>query len=292
MMFTLPKPSDGFEWVQLPAGPALVCRPVERYASHLFTTRRWRLGAAISASTSTLSMANDAEAWDEVAAAMVVEKSRLARLRQVHGSVVVTYRRGAQPPAEDVLPEADIVISDAPGVALAVQTADCVPVVMIDRRLGVVAAVHAGWRGLAARAPVIAVERMARDFGTRAADLLVAIGPAIGSCCYEVGPDVRTQFEQASIAPAQLGRWFSARPVASGLNPTMTSLSAVRREGHWFFDASQTARDELTSAGLTGTQIYVSGLCTASHRDVFCSYRRDGAPAGRMAAAIRLSLSD
>jgi YfiH family protein len=286
MMFTLPKPSDGFEWVQLPAGPALVCRPVERYASHLFTTRRWRLGASAS------SVASDADAWHEVAAAMAVETPRLARLKQVHGSSAVTYRRGAPLPAEGALPEADIVISDAPGVALAVQTADCVPLVMIDRRLGVVAAVHAGWRGLAARAPVTAVERMARDFGTRMADLLVAIGPAIGSCCYEVGPDVRAQFEQSSFTPAQVRRWFSAVPVASGFNPTMTSLSPIRREGHWFFDASQSARDELRSAGLTGAQIYVSGLCTASHHDVFCSYRRDGAPAGRMAAAIRLSRLD
>ena len=283
MMFTLPKPSDGFEWVQLPAGPALVCRPVERYAAHLFTTRPWRLGVS--------STASDADAWHEVAAAMAVKTPRLARLRQVHGSAVVTYRRGALP-ADGVLPEADIVISDAPGVALAVQTADCVPVVMIDRRLGVVAAVHAGWRGLVVRAPVTAVERMARDFGTRSEDLLVAIGPAIGSCCYEVGPDVRTQFERASFTPAQLGAWFSALPVASGLNATMTALSPVRREGHWFFDASQSARDELTSAGLTGVQIYASGLCTASHHDVFCSYRRDGAPAGRMAAAIRMSRSD
>jgi len=270
--------------VQLPAGPALVCRPLERYAPHLFTTRPWRLGDS--------STANDAGAWHEVAAAMAVEAPRLARLKQVHGSAAVTYRRGAALPAEGVLPEADIVISDVPGVALAVQTADCVPVIMIDRRLGIVAAVHAGWRGLVARAPVTAVERMARDFGTRSEDLLVAIGPAIGSCCYEVGPDVRTQFERASFTPAQLGAWFSALPVASGLNATMTALSPVRREGHWFFDASQSARDELTSAGLTGTQIYASGLCTASHHDVFCSYRRDGAPAGRMAAAIRMSRSD
>jgi YfiH family protein len=284
MMFTLPKPNDGFEWVQLPAGPGLVCRPVERYASHLFTTRAWRLGVS--------STANDPDAWHEVAAAIAVTIPRLARLRQVHGSAVVTYRRGAPLPAYGALPEADIVISDAPGVALAVQTADCVPVVMVDRRLGIVAAVHAGWRGLVARAPVIAVERMARDFGTRAEDLLVAIGPAIGWCCYEVGPDVRTQFERASFSEAQLGAWFSALPVASALNPTMTSLSPVRREDHWFFDASQSARDQLTSAGLTATQIYASGLCTASHHAVFCSYRRDGAPAGRMAAAIRLSPSD
>jgi YfiH family protein len=282
MMFTLPKPNDGFEWVQLPAGPVLVCRPVEHYASHLFTTRPWQLGAS--------STANDADAWHEVAAAMAVEAPRLARLRQVHGSAGITHRRGAGKRIADVpLPEADIVVSDDPAVALAVQTADCVPIVVVDPRAGAVAAVHAGWRGLVRRAPAVAVERLAADFGSRAEDLIVAVGPAIAACCYEVGPDVRTEFERAEFAPAHLDRWFSVSPVASAVNPPMASLSPVRRDGHWFFDASRSAREELESAGVPPERIFVSGLCTASHRDLFCSYRRDGAPAGRMAAAIRLS---
>ena len=119
-------------------------------------------------------------------------------------------------PGEGVQPEADIVVSDVPGLALAIQTADCVPILMADSRLGVVAAVHAGWRGLAAHAPVTAVERMSHDFGTRAEDLLVAIGPAIASCCYEVGPDVRTRFERAAFSSGQLEAWFSASPCCFG----------------------------------------------------------------------------
>ena len=279
MMFTLPKPSDGFDWVQLPAGPALVCRPVEHHASHLFTTRPWGLGAP--------STANDGDAWREVAAAMAVETPRLARLRQVHGAVAAIHRRGQT--VEGVPPAADIAISDDPAIALAVQTADCVPILVVDPRAGAVAAVHAGWRGLVRRAPAIAVERLAADFGSRAGDLVVAVGPAIAACCYEVGPDVRTEFDRAGFASAQLDRWFSRRPVASPGNPPMASLSPVRRDGHWFFDASQSARAELEAAGIPASQIFVSGLCTASHPDVFCSYRRDGAPAGRMAAAIRFS---
>jgi polyphenol oxidase len=278
MIFTLPKPSDGFDWVQLPAGPAIVCRRLDPYP-HLFTTRTWRLG-----STPT---PNDHEAWSEVAAALDVDSFAVARLKQVHGAAAVTHRRG-ESTLDNVQPEADIVISDNPGLALAVQTADCVPVLMVDQRLRVVAAVHAGWRGLAVRAPVTAVQHMAREYGTRVEDLLVAIGPAIGQCCYEVGPDVRTQFERGSFTSAQLARWFSVRPIVSAANSSMASLSRARREGHWFFDASQSARDQLESAGVTATALFVSGLCTASHPDVFCSYRRDGSPAGRMAAAIRL----
>lgn len=254
----------------------MVCRHLHPYP-HLFTSRAWRLGSAPTS--------NDHEAWGEVAEALDVDSSRLARLKQVHGAAVVTHRRGLAG-RHGIQPEADIAISDVPGLALAVQTADCVPILMVDQRLGVVAAVHAGWRGLAARAPATAVQQMARDFGTRAEDLLVAIGPAIGPCCYEVGPDVRTQFERASFTPGQLAGWFSALPIISACNPPMASLSRARRDGHWFFDASQSARDQLKSAGVSST-MFVSGLCTASHREVFCSYRRDGVPAGRMAAVIR-----
>jgi YfiH family protein len=217
-----------------------------------------------------------------------VDSTRLSRLRQVHGTAVVSRRRGDGPVNERPLPEADIVMTDEPALALAVQTADCVPMLIADPRAGAVAAVHAGWRGLTARAPAAAVERLASDFGSRAQDLVVAVGPAIGWCCYEVGADVREQFERAAFTPKELDRWFSRDPVTSDANPPMAALPATRREGHWFFDAARSARDQLVSAGLPTAQIFVSGLCTASHSDVFCSYRRDGSPAGRLAAAIRV----
>jgi copper oxidase (laccase) domain-containing protein len=129
---------------------------------------------------------------------------------------------------------------------------------------------------------------MSAGFGTDPRDLLVAAGPAIGACCYEVGEDVRTTFADAGFAPAQLDRWFSPEPLAlSPSNPPMASLSAVRRPGHWFFDAWTCVRDELEAAGVPASQVFVSNLCTASHEASFCSYRRDGAVAGRMAGVIR-----
>jgi YfiH family protein len=283
MMFTLPKPSGGFEWVQLAAGRALVCRPLEPYAAHVLTTRGWQLGSP---------SASPDEAWHELADAIDVGPSHLVRVRQVHGATTVVHRN-ADAAADCGTPraDADVILSDAGNLALAIQTADCLPLLIADRRTGAVAAAHAGWRGLALSVPVVAVERMASEFGSQPADLTVAIGPAIGACCYEVGEDVRARFHDAGFDSSRLGRWFMSDPASSPGNPSMPALPATRRPAHWFFDGSQAARDQLESAGVPSDQVFVAGLCTASHGDVFCSYRRDGSGAtGRMAAVVRRRL--
>ena len=135
-----------------------------------------------------------------IAATIGVEPRCLLRLNQVHGRQAVVVR-GDDPAARDRLiaaasedgqagrPEADILVSDDPAVALAIQVADCVPLLMADRRSGAVAGVHAGWRGTVARAAAAAVEVLRNEFGTAPEDLAVAHGPSIGACCYEVGPD-------------------------------------------------------------------------------------------------------
>ena len=280
-MFTLPKPNHGFEWVQAHAGQALVCRPLDRAASHLFTTRRWPLGSTSSADC--------ADAWDDVANALDVDRARLARVHQVHGAatLVVGRERMPSPSLMAPLPAADIIVSNDPATAIAVQTADCVPLLVADRRTGAVAAAHAGWRGLAARVPEVAVQGLAREFGSRPADLLAAVGPSIGACCYEVGEEVRARFEAAGISEPQLGRWFTSGPRPSDKNPSMPRLPANRRADRWFFDGWAATRAQLESAGIPSDQIYVAELCTASHADTLCSARRDGSRAGRLAGAIR-----
>src|SRR5687768_6456665 len=151
-LHSLPQPSDAFDWVQAPVAAALVCRELLPSAPHLFTTSRgWSLGAR---------PADEAEAWGEVATAIGVGSERLVRGRQVHGSHVLV----AGPPSVG-LTDADIVIGSDQALALAVQTADCVPLLLADPRTGAVAAAHAGWRGLAARVPHRAVEALVREFG-------------------------------------------------------------------------------------------------------------------------------
>jgi hypothetical protein len=272
-----PQPSGGFEWVQAAGGLALVCGALRPLADHLFTTRAWALG----------SRAESAEQdWWPIAASMDVDDAHLVRLRQVHGATAV-IRRADDPQPLTPRPEADIVASNDRAFALAIQTADCVPLLIADRRTGAIAAAHAGWKGMAAGVPRLTVAALAREFGSMPADLIVAAGPSIGACCYEVGADVRDAFRRGGFADELLARWFLEQPQPTARNPSMPGLSAARRADHWFFDGWTATRYQLEEAGIPAAQIHAADLCTASHPDTLCSYRRDGSPAGRLAAAIR-----
>jgi hypothetical protein len=274
----LPQPTDGFAWAQGPGGVSLVCRALEPFAPHLFTTRAWILGGADDSQS--------VAGWSQVAERVGVDHAHLVRVHQVHGASVLVRRAGDPSNVAD-RPPADIILSNDPALALAVQTADCVPLLIADRRTGAVAAAHAGWRGLAGRVPQAAVEALRLEFGSRAADLVVAAGPSIGACCYEVGADVRAAFASAGFAGAELARWFLGDPNQAVANPSMRGLSPVRRENHWFFDGWAATRHQLEAIGVGPDQVHAAGLCTASHPDVLCSYRRDGKSAGRIAGVIK-----
>ena len=225
-------------------------------------------------------------AWADVAAALDRPASALVRLRQVHGHDTVLAADASREPGPSV---GDIVIGCGPERVLAVQAADCVPLLVADRGTGAVAAAHAGWRGLAQAVPRIVVERLCGTFGADPRDLVAAIGPSIGACCYEVGTEVRDGFAAAGFGDERCRRWFGASAAVSAANPPMAGVKVAGRDGHWFFDAWQCARDQLVAAGLRSDAVFWAGLCTASHAQFVCSYRRDGATAGRIAGAIRSS---
>lgn len=164
------------------------------------------------------------------------------------------------------LGEGDALISNTTGLALVIRTADCVPVLMADTRNRVVAAVHAGWRGTVKAIVPAAIQRMAQLYGTRSEDLVIAIGPAIGGCCYQVGRDVAVQF--------------------SSLFPERDDLNGPTK-----VDLSEATVRQVTREGCPMThvrQIDSSGLCTRCSEDLFHSYRRDGDLAGRMFSWIRI----
>jgi YfiH family protein len=181
-----------------------------------------------------------------------------ARVRQVHGARVVEAA-GPSAPVE----EADAVVSARPGVAACVAVADCVPVLLADPSTGAVAAVHAGWRGTVALAAAAAVEALTAAGGARPSELLAAIGPSIGPCCYEVSEDLARQFE-----------------VAFG-------EGVVRRQGQGpRLDLWEANARALGAAGLLPERIERLGRCTACERDLFFSHRRDGGATGRQVAWI------
>lgn len=231
----------------------------------MFTTRQLRLRGGPG---------QEPRAWADLAAGVGVPLDSVARVAQVHGRTVrVLARRGPMPLDLADVPEADAVVSDVPGLALAVQVADCVPVLLVDTRTGASGAVHAGWRGTCARIAEAAVQAMVSELGVEPRHLLAAVGPSIGPCCYEVGDDVYAAFREAGHGATDLPRWFSRAPSATG--PPSLRL-----------DVAGANRDQLASAGVPPAAIFSCGLCTMTHSTVFDSFRADGALAGRMAAII------
>lgn len=220
------------------------------------------------------------EPWQQLASALGAD--RLLRLRQVHRAGVV--QAGAALPPEP--PEGDIVLAGCDGPAIAVQGADCVPLLVADARRGVVAAAHAGWRGLVQGVPRETVEAMGRAFGSKPEDLIAAIGPSIGACCYEVGPDVRAAFAEAGFPEHQRAAWFHAVPQPTPRNRSLAGLPPETRAGHAYFDGWSSATAQLERSGVPRASIFCAGLCTASHPEWLCSYRRDQSYAGRIAGAI------
>lgn len=194
------------------------------------------------------------------------------RITQVHGATVRVLRRG-EIGAHDVAgrPDADAIVCNEAGLVLAVQVADCVPLLMADRRSGAVAAVHAGWRGTCAGIAGAAIETMAREFGTRPHDLIVAMGPSIGACCYHVGPELVDAFRAAGAHDGNIARWFER-----------AETGALR------LDLWAANRDQIHAAGVPENHIHLSRLCTQTNLGVFDSFRAEGGLAGRMAALIRV----
>jgi YfiH family protein len=255
---TLPKPTGEFAWTQESWGPALRCAPLSNAAQHCFSTLQPGLVGAAREDAASLAALANALLLPGATAEQVV------RLRQVHCAGVFEASREALATARQAdWPEADIAVGRDSSVVLTVRSADCVPVLLADGATGAVSAIHAGWRGTAAGAVLAAVQALSEKFGTEPANIVAAVGPSIGPCCYTVGEE--------------LIQMFAAHPEASGW---------FSRTGRLRLDLWQATRDQLERAGVAPRNIHVCRLCTFDH-DVFPSYRREGNAAGRLTAAIR-----
>jgi YfiH family protein len=219
--------------------------------THGFTTRRGGVSAAPFDALNLGERVGDdpaavAENWRRLSAH---EGVAFARVRQVHGDAV-QVSDNAHPPAV----EADAVVTGTPGVAACVSVADCVPILLADPRGGAVAAVHAGWRGTLARIAQRAVAALVAR-GARAEELVAAIGPSIGPCCYEVDPALLARFREAfgEDVAAPAGRLDLWRSNLRGLE----------------------------AAGVAAPRIDLLARCTACEPALFYSHRRDRGRTGR-----------
>jgi YfiH family protein len=228
--------------------------------AHGFTTRRGGTSTGPYRSMNLGGAVGDDPRRVEENWARLRRATRLAfaRVRQVHGDRVVPAER-CTPPGE----EADGVVSAAAGVAACVSVADCVPVLLADPRSGAVAAIHAGWRGTLAGAAAAGVRALGTWHGSRPDEMLAAIGPAIGPCCYEVAPDLAARF-RSEIGPGT----GNPSPGQPRVDLWLASVAVLRR------------------AGLDRHRIHVLGRCTSCEEATFFSHRRDAGCSGRQVGFI------
>lgn len=223
---------------------------------------------------------------EKLLVALSAEDMPLATLRQIHSDVIHVLDAVPQ-----TAPKGDAAITRAPGVLLAVQTADCIPILLVDTKRRAVAAIHAGWRGTLQRIAAKTLGRMRLEFGTRPGEVLAALGPGIGRCCYHVGIEVVTAFH-AQFARAR--EWFDG-PFDLLVNDyTPNPLQWLNRmpPGHQpppptaQLDLIAANRWQLEDAGVKPRSISVSGLCTACRPDLLFSHRAQHGKTGRMMAVI------
>ena len=181
-------------------------------------------------------------------------------LRQIHSDLVFNAHG-----LKDREREGDALVTNEAGLQIGVRTADCVPILLLDTRQRAVAAIHAGWRGTVAEITRCAIHKLAAEFGSQPADILAAIGPCIRECCYEVGPEVVSEFE--NIFP----EWTN---------------QALKPGGKRNLNLPEANSRQMRAAGIPSDQIFDSCLCTSCQLETFYSFRREPQEAGRLTSSI------
>ncbi len=218
----------------------------------------------------------------------------LVGLRQTHSDTIRSIGpgdgagEGKLATAEGkALLEGDGLITDVPGLLLGVGTADCVPVLVVDAGKRVVGAFHAGWRGTVARIVEQGVARMQEEYGSRPEDLIAAVGPSIGLCCYSVGGDVEAKFRSNFGYADELFREAHEQPATGSADESVESIGEHSAAARLHLDLWEANRRQLIDAGVQSQHIAVVRECTSCLRDAhgrrrYFSHRAEHGVAGRM----------
>jgi polyphenol oxidase len=216
----------------------------------------------------------------------------LVPLRQVHSSIIVSrdWNRDADGVPSQQPCKGDGLMTRQPGLLLGIQTADCIPVLVADRRLKAVAAFHAGWRGTVRRIVENGIGRMRLEFGSQPEDLVAAIGPGIGPCCYAVGAEVLSEFESQFTYSSELFREVASSDPVRTRYPMMFLNQRAPGGGSsgagLHLDLVEANRRQLLAAGLKPGAVRLVGACTNCHPELFFSHRGSRGRCGRMMSVI------
>jgi YfiH family protein len=208
----------------------------------------------------------------------------LVSLRQIHSDLIHQVDRMTEHPLAG-----DGLVTDTPEVLLAVQTADCLPIILADRKRHAIGVFHAGWRGTVKRIAEKGVGEMRKYFKSDPRNLVAAIGPGVRGCCYEVGEEVRTKFETQFAYANSLFREVKESDPVRDKYPLL--FLTARAPGHselpvkLFLDLVEANRRQLLDAGVLAKNIDTAAPCTACHPDLLFSFRAEKGVTGRMMAA-------
>ena len=203
-----------------------------------------------------------------VATTFGFESGQLITMDQVHGDRIWIIDKTRSPSGPPLNRRSDALLTDQRGIAIGVLTADCVPIVLVDPKRMAVGIIHAGWRGTLLEIARKALQEMSRHFGTHPEDLLVAIGPSIDECCYEV--------DEAVIAPFRSSGW------------NWESFSKPKAKGTWLMNLARANIEQMRDLGMREEKCCWVRVCTRCKNDILFSYRAEGTGVGEQISFIQL----
>jgi len=207
--------------------------------------------------------------WNRLAMAFAIPLENFLTLNQVHGDDIFVIKPYGDYLPSDASLSYDAIVTPRENLAICIKTADCVPVFIVDRSKKIIAAVHAGWKGTALEISAKVVRLLLDKYGSYPRDILAAVGPSIGLCCFEVDEDAADSFRNQK----DHGEF----------------LFAGNKPGKWIVDLAEANRRQLIHCGIPEENIDICGLCTSCRQDLFFSHRGSGGITGRQLNFIMIN---